>query len=164
MVGGESLKFSGRAIDPDAGAHVETVPFDASLKLRIAIMRKPDRMARKEHRCESDIERKGRVIASAEAAAHICKLRVDAFGLEWGARFTQEVCDRLSRLIGGLYADDELEGAAPGVIPGEPTLGLEKHRVHRLGLEFALEHQDVSLVIPELCADLLAILRSFGVR
>ena len=120
-------------------------------------MRKPDRTARKEHRGESDIERKRRVIAPAEAAADIGKLRVDAPGLERRARFAQEIGDRLRRLVRGLHAEHELEGAVARVIPDEPTLGLEKHRVHRLGLEFALEHQEVRLVILQLCAGLLTV-------
>ena len=139
------------------------VPFDSGLELLIAIVGEPNRTARKEYRRERDVERKRRVIASAEAAAHIGKLRVDARRLKRRMGFAQQVCDRLRGLIRRLHANDELEGVAAGVMPGQTALGLEKHWIHRLGLEFALQHQQVSLVVGELGADLLAISRGFGI-
>ena len=78
--------LAGRAIDADARAHLEGVAFDAALKLLIAIMRQPDRLAGKEHRRQRDVEHERRVVASAEAAADIGELGVDARGLERRAR------------------------------------------------------------------------------
>ena len=82
MVGGECADLAGRAIDADPRAHLEGVPLDAGLKLLIAVMGEPDRPAGKEHRRQRDIERERRVVAPAEAAAHIGELRVDARRLE----------------------------------------------------------------------------------
>ena len=45
-----------------------------ALKLLIAVVGEPDRAAGKEHRRQRDVEREGRMVASAEAAAHIGEL------------------------------------------------------------------------------------------
>ncbi len=44
------------------------MPFDARLKLLIAIVGEPDRVPRKEHRRDGDIEGERRVIAAAKRA------------------------------------------------------------------------------------------------
>ena len=71
VIGGECADLAGRAIDADPRAHLEGVPLDAGLELLIAVVREPDRTAGKEHRRQRDIEREGRMVAAAEAAADI---------------------------------------------------------------------------------------------
>ena len=81
MVGGESDHLSGRPIDPNPRAHLEGMPLDARLKLFEAVVREPDWMIREEHRRQRDIKWERRVIASAETAAAIGEIAVDARGL-----------------------------------------------------------------------------------
>ena len=78
----KALDLAGRPIDADPRAHLEGMPLDAALELLIAVVRKPDRAAGKEHRRQRDVERERRVVASAESAADIGELRVDARRLE----------------------------------------------------------------------------------
>src|SRR5260370_41443478 len=66
VVGGETLDLAGGAIDADARVHLDRVALGAALKLLIAVMRQPDRLTRKEHRGERDVEHEGRVIAPAK--------------------------------------------------------------------------------------------------
>jgi len=75
------------------------MPFNSALELLIAIMGKPNRVARKEHRRQGNVEREGCMVASAEAAAEIGKLSVDARRLEGGAGFAQEECNRTCGLV-----------------------------------------------------------------
>ena len=99
VVGGKCLYLAGRPIDPDARVHLEWVPFDAALELLIAVVGEPDRAAGKEHCRKRDIERERRMIASAEAAAQIGEMRVDAGGLERRAGLAQQERDRLRDLV-----------------------------------------------------------------
>ena len=133
------------------------------LKLLIAIVRQPDRTSGKEHRRQRDVEHERRVIAPAEAAADIGELGVDARRLEGGAGVAEQIRDRFRGLVGRLHAEHEFEAAALPVVPGETGFRLEKHRVDRLGLELAVEHQQVRIVGRQLAADLLAIDRGLGV-
>ncbi len=82
MVGREGEDLAGRAVDADLGAHREGVPLDAALELLKAVMGEPDRPAGEEHRRQRNIERERRVVASAEAAAQIGEMGVDALRLE----------------------------------------------------------------------------------
>ena len=77
VIGGERLDLAGRAIDADARAHLDRVALDAALKLLVAVMRQPHRLAGKADRGERDIKDERRVVASAEAAADMGELRVD---------------------------------------------------------------------------------------
>src|ERR1700716_4557337 len=98
MVGDESRDLAGSAIDTDARVHLDGVSLDAALKLLIAIMRQPHRLARKEHRRQRDIEHERRVVASAETAAEIGELGVDARGFERWAGLAEAEWDRLGGL------------------------------------------------------------------
>ena len=49
------------------------------------------------------------------------------------------------------------------VIPGKAAFRFEKHRIDRLGLEFAVQHQERRIVGCEFRADLFAIGRGFGI-
>ena len=164
VVGGECLNLAARPIDPDPRAHLERVPLDAALELLIAIVREPDRAAGKEHRRQRDVEWERRMIASAEAAAHIGELTVDAGGLERRARPAQHERDRLRDLVGRLHAEHDLEALGAGVVPGDPAFRLEKHRIDRLGFELAVQHQLAWIFRGKLGADLLAIGRRLRVR
>ena len=104
------------------------------------------------------------MVASAESAADIGKLGVDARRLERRARLAQQVRDRFSGLVGRLHAEHELEVLSPAVVPGEAAFRLEKHRIDGLRFEFAVEHQQRRIVRRKLGADLLAIGRGLGVR
>ena len=77
VVGSECHHLAAGPIDADPRAHLEGVPLDAALELLIAVVREPHRAAGKKHRRQRDIEREGRVIAAAEAAADIGELSVD---------------------------------------------------------------------------------------
>ncbi len=162
MVGGECLHHAGRPIDPDPRVHLEGMPLDPALKLLIAVVGEPDRPARKEHRRERDIERKGRMVAAAEAAAHIGELRVDARRLEGRARLAQHERDRLRDLVRRLHPEHEFEILAAGVVPGDAAFRLEKHRIDGLGLELAIQHQQGRILRGKLGADLLAVGRSLS--
>jgi hypothetical protein len=80
------------------------------------------------------------VIASAEAAADVRELRVDARGLERCARIAEEECNGFGSLVWRLHAEHELETFAPAVIPGESTLRLEEHGIDGLRLELTVQH------------------------
>jgi len=106
--------------------------FDAALKLLIAIMRQPHRLAWKEHRGQRDIEHERRVVAAAERATEIGELGVDACRLERRARLAEQERDRLGRLVGRLNAEHEFESFVFPVVPAEPAFRFQKHRVDRL--------------------------------
>ena len=163
VVGGECDNLAAGPIDPDPRVHLECVPLDARLELLIAIVSEPDRAAGQEHRRQRDVERERRMVASAEAAADIGEISVDARRLEGGAGFAQKVRDRFRGLVWRLHPDHELEGFAAHVVPGDAALRLEKHRVDRLGLEFAIQHQNGRIVRCKFRADLLAMGCGFGV-
>ena len=95
VIGGECHDLAGRAVDADARAHLEGVTLDAALKLLIAVVRQPHRTAGQEHRRQRDIEREGRMIASAESAAHVGKHGLDARRLERSPRVAEHVGKRL---------------------------------------------------------------------
>jgi hypothetical protein len=163
MIAGECANPPGRAINADAGSHLEWMPLDACLELLIAIMGEPHRAAGKKHRRQRDVERKRRVVAAAEAAADIRELGVDARRLERRAGFAQEVRERLRGLVWRLHAEHELEVIAARVVPSKSAFRLEKHRIDRLGLEFAVQHQKSRILRCKLRADLLAVGRRFGI-
>src|ERR1700682_2098723 len=141
MIRGESLDLAGCAIDPDLRAHLDRMAFDAALKLLITIMRQPDRPGGEKHRRQCDVKHEWRMVASAETAAYIGELRVDAGGLERRTSFSQQERNRLRGLVGRLNAEHELKFIALPVVPAETTFRLKKHRVNGLGLEGAVEHQ-----------------------
>ena len=85
-------------------------------------------------------------------------------GLNGRPRLARAERDRLRGLVGRLHAEHELEVLAAGVVPGEPAFRLEEHRIDRLGLEFAVQHQERRIFRCELGADLLAVGRRFGIR
>ena len=71
VIGGESDDLAGCAIDPDAGSHLESVPFDSGLKLIEAIVGQANGAIGKERRGQGRIERERSVVPPAEAAAAI---------------------------------------------------------------------------------------------
>ena len=163
VVGGEADDFAGRPIDPHPGADLEGVPLDPRLKLLEAVVREPDRTIGEEHRRQRDVKRERRMVASAESAAAIGRIGVDAHWLHGRLGLAEQICDRAGDLEGRLRADDKLEGLARPIEPGKAAFRLEKHRVDRLGLEFAVQHQKRRIVRREFSPDPLAVLRSFGI-
>src|SRR6266851_1668643 len=143
--------------------HLEWVAFDACLELLIAIVCEPDRTAWKKHRGERDIEWERRMVATAEAAAKIGEMAFDARRLEGGTGFSQEERDRLGGFVRRLHAEHDLEFLAAGVVPREPTFGLEKHRIDGLSLKFAIQHQNGRIVCRKLRANFLAIGGALGI-
>ncbi len=109
VIGGEGADLAGRAVDADPRAHLEGVTLDAALELLIAVVGEPHRPAGKEHRRQRNIERERRMVAPAEAAAHIGELRVDARRLEGRARLAEHEGDGLGGLVRRLHAEHELE-------------------------------------------------------
>src|SRR4051794_36053738 len=112
--------------------------FDAGLKLLVAVMGQPHRLAGKADRRERNIENERRVIAATKAAADMGELRVDVRRLVGRAGLAEQMRDRLRRLVGRLDAKQQFEIAALAVVPGEPAFRLEEHRVDRLRLELAV--------------------------
>ena len=163
MIGGKRLDLAGRAIDPDPRTHLEGMTFDTALELLIAVVRQPHRPAREEHRRQGHIERERRVIASAEAAAKMSEIGVDARRLERRARLAEQIGDSIGRLVRRLHAEHEFELSRFRAVPGEPAFRLEEHRIDGLRLELAIEHQQVRIFRRKAGADLLAIGRSLGV-
>ena len=145
VVRGKSLDLAGRSIDANARTHLEGVALDTALKLLIAVMRQPDGMTGEEHRRQRHIQHERRVIAAAEAAAHIGELGVDPRRLEGSAGLAKQMRDRLRRLVGRLHAQHQFEAAALPVVPGKTGLRFEKHRIDRLRLELAIEHQKIRI-------------------
>src|SRR6476660_733923 len=142
MIGGKSADLAGRAIDADPRAHLEGVTLDAALKLLIAVMGEPHRTAGQEDRSQRDVEWEGAMVAAAESAAHIGKQGFDVRTLERSPGIAEHECNRFSGLVTGLHAETELEVFGARVVPAEPACRLEKHRVARLSLEFAVQHQN----------------------
>src|SRR5262245_22184046 len=103
------------------------------------------------------------MVATAESTTAIGEIRVDAGRLESRLRVAEQIGGRFRGLVRRLHADDELEVLAAGVVPGKAAFRLEKHRVDRLRLEFAIEHQERRVVGCEFRADLFAIARGFGI-
>jgi len=163
VVGGKSEDFAGGPIDAHPRVHREGVPLDSRLELLVAIVREPDRTAGEEHRRERDIERKWRVVAAAETAAHIGELHVDACRLVRGLGLAEQEGDGLRGVARGLRADDELEVLAACVVPGEAVFRLEKHRIHRLRLELPLQHQARRIVPRKLGANVFAVTRGLRI-
>src|SRR5262249_30151506 len=155
--------LAGRPIDADARAHLEGVPLDSRLKLLETVVGEPHRTVGEEHRRQRDIKWERRVVASAESPAAISKISVDAGRLESRQGVAEQIGDRFRGLVRRLRADDELEVFAAGVIPGKAAFRLEKHRIDRLRLEFAIEHQQRRVVGCEFRADFFAIARRFRI-
>ena len=143
VVRSESRDLARCAVDADPRPHLEGMALDAALKLLIAVMRQPHRMTGEEHRRQRHIQHKRRVIAASEAPTHIGELRVDPRRLERSAGLAKQMRDRLRRLVGRLHTQHQFEAAALPVVPREAGLRFEKHRIDRLRLEFALEHQKI---------------------
>src|SRR5260370_30013824 len=133
MIGGKSTDLAGRAIDADARAHLEGVSLDAALK------------------------------ASTEPAAHIGKQGFYVRRLERNPRVTEHVCKPFSGLVRRLHAEYEREVFGARVVPGDAAFRLEKHRVDRLGLEFAVQRQNGRIARCKFRADLLAMGCGFGI-
>jgi hypothetical protein len=103
------------------------------------------------------------MIASAETAAHIGELHVDARWLVRGVGFAEQEGDRLGSLIGRLHTDDELKVLAASVVPSKSAFRLEKHRVDRLRLKLPLQHQMRRIVGRKLSANVFAVTRRFRI-
>ena len=125
-------------------------------------MRQPHRMTGEEHRRQRHIQHKRRVIAASEATTHIGELRVDPRRLERSAGLAKQMRDRLRHLVGRLHTQHQLEAALP-VVPRETGLRLKKHRIDRLRLEFAIQHQKIRIFGREFGPDPLAMDRGLGV-
>lgn len=156
MIGGKRLDQAGRTVDADARAHLDRVAFDAALELLVAVMREPHRLARKADRRQRDIENERRVVAAAEAAADMGELGVDMRGLVGRMRFAEQMRERLRSLVRRLHAEHQLQIAAFAAVPGEPAFRLQEHRIDRLRLELAVEHEQRGVVRSKLAADLIA--------
>ena len=156
MVGRESGDLAGGAIDADPAAHLDRVALDASLKLLIAVMRQAHRAAGKEHRRQRGVKNERGVVASAEAATDIGEMALDMRRPERRARLAQQKRDRLRRLIGRLHAEHQFEFLVVLVVPGEAGFRLQKHRIDRLGVELAVQHQQFRIVRGEFGADRIA--------
>ena len=83
--------------------------------------------------------------------------------LERRVGLAQQERDRVRGLVGRLHAEHEFEFLRSRVVPGEAAFRLEEHRINRLGLELAVQHQHRRIVARELGADLLAIGRGLDV-
>src|SRR2546430_16090361 len=162
-MGGKSTDLAGRAIDADVRAYLEGVTLDAALKLLIAVLGQPHRTAGQEDRSQRDIEREGGMVASTESAAHIGKQGFYVRRFERNPRFTEHVCKPFSGLVRRLDAEYEREVFGARVVPGDAAFRLEKHRVDRLGLEFAVQRQNCRIACCKFGADLLAMGCGFGV-
>ena len=127
------------------------------------MLREPDRPAGKNIAGQRDIERKWRVIASAESAADIGEMRIDMRRLVCGLGFAEQIRDRFSRLVGRLHADHQFEILAAGVVPSEAAFRLEKHRVNGLSFELPLQHQMRRIIRRKLGANLFAVVRRLRV-
>jgi hypothetical protein len=93
VVSGKCANLGRSPVDPDPRAQLEGVTFDPALELLIPIVGEPDWPVGIEHRRQCDIQHEWRVVAPTEAAAHISELRIDARGLEGGARLAQHERD-----------------------------------------------------------------------
>src|SRR5215213_5314761 len=159
VIGGEGADPARAAIDADARAHPERMALDPRLELLVAIVREPHRPTGKEHRGQGDVEREDRMIVTVETPADMGEMRVDPGRPERPAAAAEEIGDRLDGFLRRLNADHELERPPVAVIPAETGFRLEKHRVDRLRLEFAVQHQLVRMARGKLGADLLAVER-----
>jgi len=129
VVGGECDNLAARAIDPDPRVYFECVPLDARLELLIAVVGEPDRTIREEHPRQRNVHRERGMVASAESAADIGELSVDARRLESSAGFAQKERDGFRVLERRLHPEHELEVLAARVVPGDAAFRLEKHGV-----------------------------------
>ena len=126
-------------------------------------MRQPDRTAGEEHRRQRHIEHERRVIAAAEAAADIGELGIDARRLERARGPRRADARSTPRLVGRLHAEHEFEAFAVRGCTRRGRFPARETSDRRLGLEFAIEHQQVRIFGREFSADLLAIDRGLGV-
>src|SRR6202011_3315664 len=126
VVSGECMDLAGRPIDADPRTHLDWVALDAALKLLIAILGKSNRPVGEKHRRQCNVEHERSVVASAEPAADIGELRVDARRLERGAGLAEKERDRRRGLVGRLHAEYELELIRLLIVPGETAFRLEK--------------------------------------
>ena len=163
MVRGKSDDLAGRPIDPDLRPHFKGVSFDPQLKLLEAVVGEPDGTIREEHPRQRDVERERRVVASAESAAARRAIGADMRGLEGRLGIAEQIRDRCRYLGGRLHADNQIKVLASGVIPGKPAFRLKSHRVDRLRLEFAVQHQKCRIFRIELGANLFAVACRHGI-
>ena len=126
-------------------------------------MGEPDRPSREEHPRQRDIDRKWRVIAAAEAAAERREMRIDALRLERRFGLAEEISEPFRDLIRRLDADNQFENLRPVIVPGEAALGLERHGVHGLGIELAVDDEHAGIAGGEELPDLLAIGGALGI-
>src|SRR5262249_27254112 len=82
VIGGGRPDRAGAPLDSDARMHLERVPFNAGLKLLIAVVGEADHSPGQEHRRQRNVKRKGRVIAPAESTTYISVLSINARRLE----------------------------------------------------------------------------------
>jgi hypothetical protein len=98
------------------------------------------------------------MVASAETAAHIGELRVDARRLVRGVGFAKQEDNRFRGIVGRLNADHEFKILAAWIVPGKTAFRLEKHRIRRLRLELPLQHQPRRIVRCKLGANGFAVI------
>src|SRR5262245_5102416 len=103
------------------------------------------------------------MVATAESAAAIGEIVVDAGRPDGRLRIAEQISDRLRGLVRRLHADDKLEVFAARVVPSKAAFRLEKHRIDGLCFEFALEHQECRIISCEFLPDLFAIARGFRI-
>src|SRR5262249_61272105 len=111
------------------GVFLDGGPLDAGRELRKGVVGESARTIREEYSRQRNVHRERGVVASAEAAADIGELRVDARRLEGGAGFAQKERDGFQVLERRLHPEHELEVLAARVVPGETAFRLKKHRV-----------------------------------
>jgi hypothetical protein len=67
------------------------------------------------------------VIASAETAAAVGEIVIDACRLEGRLRIAEQIGDRFRRFVRRLHAHNKFEVLAVRVIPGKAAFRFEKH-------------------------------------
>jgi len=133
------------------------------LELLKAVVGEPDRTIREEHPRQRNVHRERGMVESTESAPDISELSVDARRLESSAGFAQKERNGFQVLEWRLHPEHELEVLAAGVKPGKAAFRLESHRIDRLRLELAVQHQKCRIVPCEFRADVFAIGRGFGI-
>ena len=103
------------------------------------------------------------MVASAESATARRAIGADMRGLEGRLGIAEQIRDRCRYLGGRLHADNQIKVLASGVIPGKPAFRLKSHRVDRLGLEFAVQHQKCRIFRIELGANPFAVACRHGI-
>ena len=86
------------------------------------------------------------MVAPAETPAEVGEVEVHVRRTERRLRRAEENAKRACDLVGRLDTNDELQLTLVGVEPREARLRLQEHRIHGLGLEAAVEHEQVRIV------------------